>query len=529
MIRLFDSISSHRPRPVSLIDRAIRFVALRPFGSEMLSPTAACWLGFALILVVAMAALEAVAWGWFAVGFGPGRVGLICGLSVGALAFAVIWALDASLMTADFDNASVRKKAVVVGIRLALTIASAIATSPFLTQFVFRQDIEASLRRDTATALASTRSAVSERHDARRDALSKSLEADRDALIAEVSGRGRSGKYGDGITSGAIRERIVATELALTEAESARKAELGAFDLAVEQGRLSDVSERWGIRIPSDSVAERYARMNVLLERPESRSIALAVKFGFGLVCGSLLMFKLFFSNGTVALYLSERKQALWRQYRKGAFDAWLPSRDRSDADTPMAPVRFMEWHRTMLPDLAVIAEVEANFSEASTDHARAQTELAAERAALARLVEAEKERLEDLHRNRRGRETAESLARELKIHFEQLMAETGSKSFEHLRYIAAVRAALDEKRAEIDALDSRDLGLRLRGAAPLDEYNRRLEAIAHLESRMASLTRERERLSEVIRLTRHRIASATVGVTDGQSLVEPRVAAITV
>jgi hypothetical protein len=91
---------------------------------------------------------------------------------------------------------------------LGLTGLSVLLTAPYLTQFVFRADIEADLRRDQSLAIDQARQAIAARTEAKLDNLHKMIQADQEGLILEVSGRGRSKRYGDGLTSNAIRERI---------------------------------------------------------------------------------------------------------------------------------------------------------------------------------------------------------------------------------------------------------------------------------------------------------------------------------
>jgi len=194
--------------PVSRWERLRRFFSLQPFGDEMLTPNAQIWLDWAWILVMAMALLEGCAWGWFGSGFSSGWLGVVIGVALGGLVFLIIWVLDASLMTNDLTSQGVWKKILLIGVRLGLTGLSVLLTAPYLTQFVFRADIEADLRRDQSLAIDQARQAIAARTEAKLDNLHKMIQADREGLILEVSGRGRSKRYGDGLTSNAIRERI---------------------------------------------------------------------------------------------------------------------------------------------------------------------------------------------------------------------------------------------------------------------------------------------------------------------------------
>jgi hypothetical protein len=524
MIGIFNSPQSspNRLNPnLPLGERLTRFFTLRPFGNELLSPTAGFWLAFAFILVMTMAILEAIGWGWFATGFGSGWAGVASGVVVGLMSFLVIWTLDASLMTADLSRVNLGRKLAMVGGRICVTLVSAIVVSPFLSQFVFRTEIESELRREAASVVSDTRKSIVARFEGRKAELSNSLEADRDALIAEVSGKGRSGKYGDGITSGAIRERIVATEGSLKSLDSEKASELAAFDGAVAGGRVAEIERRWGVRIPSDSVVDRATRMEVILQRPESKRVSNTVTAFFGIVCVSLVLFKILFSNGAVALYLSEENQSLWRQYRKGAFDEWLPRDDRSDAFVLMSPVQFIAWHAAVLPRLAVARQAEADAQAAAAEVSRLEAELAAERAGLDGYWGIHNGRLEAIHANQLARAAVNNEVFDLQRLFDELLAEPGARTHDELRFLRKVELSLREKRGHLEDLGRRDHALRLKGVDPVDEFNRRLERIAELEASLKAKIAERERLFEAVRRMRHEIASASVGVPSDSSFAE--------
>jgi hypothetical protein len=93
--------------PKSRWERLRRFFSLQPFGDEMLTPGVQMWLYAAWILVMAMALLEGCAWGWFGSGVASGWPGVVIGIALGGLAFLIIWALDASLMTSNLTGQGV--------------------------------------------------------------------------------------------------------------------------------------------------------------------------------------------------------------------------------------------------------------------------------------------------------------------------------------------------------------------------------------------------------------------------------------
>ncbi|MCS7079426.1 MAG: DUF4407 domain-containing protein [Chloracidobacterium sp.] len=496
--------------PVSRWERISRFFTLRPFGDELLTPSADFWLLAARVLVLGMALAEGVAWGWFGTGVATGWAGVGAGLTLGAVAFLVVWALDASLIAGDLTKTSPQRKWGLAFVRLGLTVFSVWLTAPYLTQFVFRADIEADLRRDQNAAVDQVRQSIAARADAKLADLDRALRADREALILEVSGRGRSGRYGDGLTSGAIRERIASAEAQRAALETARQDELAALNRAVEQGQFELVKARWGVAMPSDSPTERYARMRKVLERPEARAVQRTIEGGFWLLCVALALFKLLLQNKALEYYLSEVWQGRWRQYRKGAYDAWLHPWDRSTSACLMSPETFVRWHETALPRLRMAAQADEEARLAAEAEAQAVAELTAARAELEAYRRAEAERLTTLYLNQRQREYLQTEVAELEQLFAEKLQADERCSVEQLKVLNKMQKALDQKRAELVAHEQQACGLHFREHELAETYNRLTARIERLEAEAARLQTERERLSDVARRLRCELAAAS-------------------
>lgn len=496
--------------PVSRWERIGRFFTLRPFGDELLTPAADLWLLAARILVWAMALAEGVAWGWFGSSVAAGWVGVAAGLVVGVKAFLVAWALDASLMTSDLTKATLRRKLVVIGARIGLTMFSVWLTAPYLTQLVFRADIEADLRREQNAAVDQARKAIAERADAELVELDRAIRADREALILEVSGRGRSGRYGDGLTSGAIRERVMAAEARRKAVESAKQDELAAFNRAVEQGQLDLVRARWGVAMPSDSPTERYARMQKVLERPEARQVRWTVEGGFWLLCAALVLFKLLLQAKALEYYLSEEWQGRWRQYRKGAYDAWLQPWDRATSVCLMSPTAFVRWYETALPRLRTAAQADEEARLAAEAEARTAAELAAARAELTAYRRAEAERLTALYVSQRQREALQTEVAELEQLFAAKVQADERRSVEQLKVLNEMQRALDQKRAELVAHERQECELHFREQELAETYNRLTANVERCETKTSHLEAERDHLAGVARRLRCELAAAS-------------------
>ena len=493
--------------PVSRWERLRRFFSLQPFGDEMLTPSAQMWLDAAWILVMAMALLEGCAWGWFGSGVASGWLGVVIGIALGGLAFLIIWALDASLMTSDLAGQGVGKKIFLIVVRLALTGFSVWLTAPYLTQFVFRADIEAELRRDQSLAIDQARQAMAARTEAKLNDLHKTVQADREGLILEVSGRGRSKRYGDGLTSNAIRERILALEAQAQKLERAGQRELAAFNQAVAQGQFELVKVQWGVDIPGDSPVEREARLQRLLQRPEAQRVRQTVEGGFLLVCLALVLFKLFLQNKSLEFYLSEKYQGIWRQYRKGAFDPWLHPLDRSTAPNLLSPLELVQWHETALPRLRRAAQVEEEVRSAREAEQEVRKELAATRAEFEKCHSGYVGLLKQLYEVR-----ADSTERDQDVfELEQFYASEKQKpatSKEHFELLSKLQEVISQQRGVLRGRRREAEVLHFEHSGLVKSYNGLAAQVEALEAEAARKRAERERLEEAVRQVRTELAA---------------------
>lgn len=497
--------------PTSRWERIKRFFSLQPFGDEMLTPSVFMWTYAARILVFAMALLEACAWGWFGAGVAGGWLGVGLGLTLGLVVFLVVWSLDVSLMTSDTFKKSFWQTTPLAVLRLSLTAVSVWLSAPYLTQLVFRADIEADLRREQNRVLESARREIASRSDAEIAKLNRIIRADREALILEVSGRGRSGRYGDGLTSGAIRERILANEAAVQALETHKQTELADFNQAAARNALEDIKRRWGVDLPSDSPIERRARSEKVLMRPEAQSTKLTVEGGFWLVCAALVVFKLFLQNQAASHYFSEDKQSLWRQYRKGAFDAWLPPCDRSTG-TLMSPVNFLQWYDAALPKLRVAAHAEYEAEQAQQAAAKAAEALKTARAECDAYLQNHRQCLTDLYTRQVARDTLQSELAGVAGLYANLAAQEGTMSLEALQVLDRTRRSLDDKRAALEACERESRGLHFQKADLVEGYNRLVLRVEQLEAELERRQAEFERLNEVARQLRCEVAALSVG-----------------
>ena len=380
--------------------RVLRYVSLRPYGSNLLTPAGAFWIFAVRIAILLMASVEAISWSYAAFYLATGGIRWLAGAGAFLFTFATVCLIDASLMTLDrwarrydhrvtseprADWADRSRDVLSIGTRVGLVALSMYITAPFLAQLMFNDDIERALGDERAAIRATARQTLLEPINTRLPALQAQLDERRSALDAEVAGAGRSGKYGDGVAARQIRASMAAVEDERTTLTAEHQRLAGEFD------GMSDaaVAERFKLAMPGDSFQER-ARALAAIRNDSYRLTERAVQAFLGFLFVALVLLKLF-EPRSVKVYFSERLQGLYRQYRGGLFDPHLEPAERSVGSASMSALRFEDWCLNTYPavrarDVNAIRAGERTqfFGNSATELGAITAAVAAEEAALA-------------------------------------------------------------------------------------------------------------------------------------------------
>jgi hypothetical protein len=363
-----------------MLNRALRYASLRPYGDSLLTPAGAFWIFAVRLAVVLMASAEAFGWSYAAFYMALGDLRWAAGAAAFAFTFITVCLIDASLMTLDRwsltndhrltgeappDGTTRMRDLLSVSTRIALVALSMYITAPFLAQLMFKSDIERSLHDERVEIRASARQSMLAPIDARLASLDAHLDQRRAALDAEVAGGGRSGRYGDGPAARQLRATVASLEKerAGLTTEHARVA--AEFDTMSDQA----VAERYKLALPGDSFQER-SRALAKSRNETYRVTERAVQAFLAFLFAALLLLKLF-EPRSVSIYFSERLQALYRQYLGGLFDAQIEPAERSAGSAPMTPLRFEDWCLSNYPSLRA-REAEAISGSDQGERARA-------------------------------------------------------------------------------------------------------------------------------------------------------------
>jgi len=289
--------------------------------------------------------------------------------------------------------------------------------------------------------------------------------------------------------------------------ETARQAELAAFNQAVAQGQFDLVKVRWGVDIPSDSPVERAARLQKLLQRPEAQRVRWTVEGGFLLVCGVMVLFKLLSQNKSLEFYLSEEYQGIWRRYRKGTFDLWLHPLDRSTSPSLLSPLELVQWHETALPRLRRAAQVEEEVRSAREAEQEVRMELATTRAEFEKYRSGYLDVLKQLYE---ARADFTELDQDI-FALEQLYASEKQKpatSKEHFELLSKLQEVLNQQRGVLRARRREAEMLHFEQSGLVKSYNGLAAQVEALEAEVARKRAERERLEESVRQVRAELAA---------------------
>ncbi len=316
-------------RPAGTLGKLLGLLTLRPYGSELLSPSASLALTFRALLVWLLVLAEGGAWGHFGYLFASYPQNIITGTVLFAVVASVVFVVDGSLMTFDqlgrpsaptvgsgddegADNDSMvfkpSKASMWIGlpVRAGMVLLSLWVTTPFIAAWFMQADVADVLNRNHVLETSATRVQIAAGYGERISALEHSLSQLGTEYTNEAAGQlaNGSGLRGIGPVAKTIQERAEAARRDLTSVVAEKEQELGLFD---EAARTEDYATlaRWGIVEPSLTPQSLWKTLASIRETPEFHQTDLAVKAVVGLLFIGLAILKLTESRH-VRIYYSE-------------------------------------------------------------------------------------------------------------------------------------------------------------------------------------------------------------------------------
>lgn len=334
-------------------------ITLVPYGSNLLTPGASFWVFAAAIAIFIMASAEAISWAYLGSFLASGKLGNVTGLITGLFIFMVVWIVDSSFVTLDLSRSFYERELSVgreeegqaslkdnlklaTGLfgRVVIILVTLYVASPFLSQLVFRSDIDAVLRQEEAQQVLEVRDSIAASFENRIQRVQLSRDSLQQAVILESQGIEGSGRYGRGEAVQTIENVINEKEEELSQLVEARDNTLSMFDNASEE----ELQRKYGIDLQAAGIQQRSEALRTVKENPDYETADLAVKAFLGFLFLAIIILKLF-SPRSIRVYYNEQLQDLFAQYRAGLFNSLLSERERSSGGTPrMSPLRFEDW-----------------------------------------------------------------------------------------------------------------------------------------------------------------------------------------
>lgn len=336
-------------------------MTLRPYGANLLNNSSSMWFIVISLMMLIMAAVEGLAWGYFTGGFSQNYNLLVSGVG-GVLVGLIIWGLDYTIMTHDTKSREYKQQ--IYGkygkdndykteskhthfiasfkymARIGLAVLSMVLTAPSLSQLVFNADIEQKIRQAQEKAISDIVQKVTNRHQAMVSTLQQQDIDLGQQLILEVAGRVGSKIKGEGATARNIKQQQANIQTKLKNARLAMIQEVDELNDTINHNDKEKLAKKWGVKLNADTTHERQARLIEIQQTQEYKDVKNRVYGGLLFLLLALIAMKLMQGKG-LELYFSEFMQEQWQRYKNGAFDAWLEPADCSTALHVIPPSRF--------------------------------------------------------------------------------------------------------------------------------------------------------------------------------------------
>ncbi|NNH86368.1 DUF4407 domain-containing protein [Acinetobacter terrae] len=319
------------------------FFTLKTYHNNLLTTGGATYLTVVSFIMILAAFSEGFAWGFLGSTFTP-ETPLLGWVGLGSFVFLLMWFFDRSLASADllknehektlnglekdtFSFEILCKNSLPFVARFAIVILSLYITAPFLTQLVFKADIENKMLEQYKDNVILARENGLKTRDAKINTLEKLINNTNDKLQHEISGKSGTG-YGRGYVAQSIERQLTTIQSDLKIARSERDSFLSKFDQAVDRGNEEEL-KKYGITIAKDSPIFRQQAIEEFKKEPAFQQTDRAVHI-FLVILGFILISAKLMQPRTLQMYFSSRLQEKWALYKLGTFDKYLPEQERS-------------------------------------------------------------------------------------------------------------------------------------------------------------------------------------------------------
>lgn len=327
----------------------LNFITLKDYGKNLLTDSGSFYLKAISFIIVLAATAEGLAWGYFGSTFTPHNP-WIGGVLVGLFIFSLFYFFDRSLITSDLLKYEHEKtlsgedykkpnlfswQGIIFFITLYFKLAmrlfivglSLYLTAPFLTQFVFKTDIEHKMQEEYRNQIELAKQKKLSELQQEITQLNDSVEERRKDLDLEIGGERGTG-YGRGDRANNIQAEIDEKNNIIKTKQKERALIEKNIDDAIKNNDPDEL-KTYGIIIPKDSNLFRAKAVESFEQESAFYTVNWTVK-GFLAIIGLILILSKIMQPHAINLYFSNRLQEKWKRYESGMYDEYLPYEEKS-------------------------------------------------------------------------------------------------------------------------------------------------------------------------------------------------------
>jgi len=320
------------------------------YQGNLLTAGGANYLTVISVIVFLAALSEGFAWGHFGSTFTLDNP-YLGGVVLGSFIFMLFWFFDRTMVTQDMmteEHAKTLdgedyvpnfweeyKPYFVFMARLAIVITSLYITAPFLTQLVFKTDIENEMAIQYQNSINQAKDETLGKIEGKINEQQTYIQTLHDKLQNEIAGK-KGSKYGKGPVAQSIQQEIDEANTHLDELKTNFENDKLKLETAIANND-EQILKSFGILMVKDSPIFRENAINKFKQEPAFKNTQYAVD-GFLILVGVILILSKLLQPKSLKMYYSSRLQEAWSSYVDGNYDDYLPESEKSShmAHMPM-------------------------------------------------------------------------------------------------------------------------------------------------------------------------------------------------
>lgn len=326
----------------NVIHKIWYFLTFKTYQNNLLTSGGANYLTVISVIVSLAALSEAFAWGHFGSAFTPDNP-YLGGIVLGVFIFLLFWFFDRTMVTQDMmteEHAKTLngddytpsiwercKPYVIFTVRLGIVVTSLYITAPFLTQLVFKTDIQNEMAIQYQNSINQAKDETLGKIEQKINEQQAYIQTLHDKLQNEIAGK-KGSKYGKGPVAQSIQQEIDEANIQLDELKINFENDKLKLETAVANND-EKILNSFGILMVKDSPIFRENAINKFRQETAFKNTQYAVD-GFLILVGVILILSKILQPKSLKMYYSSRLQEAWASYANGNYDEYLPESEKS-------------------------------------------------------------------------------------------------------------------------------------------------------------------------------------------------------